>query len=176
MKGQIRLATAKFPHKCIGSRLDTIARMALWEVGLDYKHGTGHGVGHYLNVHEGPIGISWRPYPDDPGLEKGMVLSDEPGYYLDGKFGIRLENLVQVVAADKDQISSEAVTEFLTFEPLTLVPIQTKMILPELLSKDELDYLNDYHEICREKVGTLLRELGNNEALNYLLRETKPIG
>ena len=168
LKGQIRLATQKFPNKTIGSRLDTIARLALWDVGLDYKHGTGHGVGSYLNVHEGPMGISWRPYPDDPGLQKGMVLSDEPGYYLDQKFGIRIENLVKVVDAP--------IENFLTFETLTLVPIQTKMILPELLTKDELDYLNDYHELCREKVGTLLRELGHSDALNYLVRETEPLG
>ena len=83
----IRLAQAIFPTKIKGNYLDTLARMSLWEVGLDYSHGTGHGVGSYLNVHEGPMGISWRPYPDDPGLQVGMVLSNEPGYYQDGEFG-----------------------------------------------------------------------------------------
>jgi len=178
LKGQIRLATAKFPNKCVGSRLDSIARLALWEVGLDYKHGTGHGVGSYLNVHEGPIGISYRPYPDDHGLQKGMILSDEPGFYLDGEFGIRLENLVQVVGADvahSDKWSS-GTGDFLTFDTLTMVPVQSKLILPELLTREELDWLNEYHETCREKVGPVLREMGNTEALNYLVTETKPLG
>ena len=87
LKGQISVRKAIFPSKIKGNYLDTLARMSLWEVGLDYSHGTGHGVGHYLNVHEGPMGISWRPYPDDPGLQVGMVLSNEPGCYLDGEFG-----------------------------------------------------------------------------------------
>merc|ERR1712002_1006283 len=78
LKGQIRIARAVFPTKTKGSYLDTLARVSLWEVGLDYSHGTGHGVGSFLNVHEGPMGISWRPYPDDPGLQVGMVLSNEP--------------------------------------------------------------------------------------------------
>jgi len=178
LKGQIRLATMKFPNKCIGSRLDTVARLALWEVGLDYKHGTGHGVGSYLNVHEGPMGISWRPYPDDPGLQKGMILSDEPGFYLDGEFGIRIENLVQVVGAETAHGSkwTSGPGEFLTFDTLTLTPIQSKLILPELLTKEELEWLNEYHEKCREKVGSLLKEMGNTEALNYLIRETEPLG
>ena len=89
LKGQIKVAQAVFPSKIKGNYLDTLARISLWEVGLDYGHGTGHGVGAYLNVHEGPMGISWRPYPDDPGLQVGMVLSNEPGYYQDGEFGIR---------------------------------------------------------------------------------------
>lgn len=83
-----------------GERLDTLARKALWDVGLDYLHGTGHGVGMFLNVHEGPMGISYRPYPDDPGLMEGMILSNEPGYYEDGKFGIRIESLVLVKKAE----------------------------------------------------------------------------
>merc|ERR1719242_2639123 len=114
LKGQIRLAQSIFPTKIIGNYLDTLARISLWEVGLDYSHGTGHGVGAYLNVHEGPMGISWRPYPDDPGLQEGMVLSNEPSYYMDNNF--------------------------LTFENLTVVPIQVKMILANLLSKEELEY------------------------------------
>jgi methionine aminopeptidase len=90
LKGQISVRQAVFPSKIKGNYLDTLARMSLWEVGLDYSHGTGHGVGAYLNVHEGPMGISWRPYPDDPGLQVGMVLSNEPGCYLDGEFGKHL--------------------------------------------------------------------------------------
>ena len=86
-----------FPDKLKGNFLDPFARAALWEVGLDYGHGTGHGVGSYLNVHEGPSGISFRVNPNDPGVQEGMIMSNEPGYYEEGQFGIRLENLVQVV-------------------------------------------------------------------------------
>ena len=93
LKGQISVRQAIFPSKIKGNYLDTLARMSLWEVGLDYSHGTGHGVGAYLNVHEGPMGISWRPYPDDPGLQVGMVLSNEPGCYLDGEFGKQIIRL-----------------------------------------------------------------------------------
>ncbi|KAK3856778.1 hypothetical protein Pcinc_036921 [Petrolisthes cinctipes] len=91
LKGLINVATCVFPSKIKGNCLDSLARVCLWEVGLDYGHGTGHGIGMYLNVHEGPMGVSWRSYPDDPGLQLGMFLSDEPGYYEDGKFGIRIE-------------------------------------------------------------------------------------
>lgn len=100
LKGHITLASAVFPSLLKGERLDTLARKALWDVGLDYLHGTGHGVGMFLNVHEGPMGISYRPYPDDPGLMEGMILSNEPGYYEDGKFGIRIESLVLVKKAE----------------------------------------------------------------------------
>ena len=99
MQGHIALARAVFPAGLAGHLLDSFARAPLWSAGLDYMHGTGHGVGHYLNVHEGPSGISFRPHPNDPGIQRGMVFSDEPGYYEDGKFGIRVENLVQVVEA-----------------------------------------------------------------------------
>ena len=94
--GQMRLNRAIFPSKTTGHQLDILARTSLWEVGLNYLHGTGHGVGSYLNVHEGPMGISYKYQSQDPGLVQGMILSNEPGYYEDGNFGIRLENLVQV--------------------------------------------------------------------------------
>ena len=100
LKGQISVRQAIFPSKIKGNYLDTLARMSLWEVGLDYSHGTGHGVGAYLNVHEGPMGISWRPYPDDPGLQVGMVLSNEPGCYLDGEFGKHII-LIKVAGASR---------------------------------------------------------------------------
>ena len=163
-----------FPDKLVGNCLDSFARASLWQVGLDYMHGTGHGVGAYLNVHEGPMGISWRPYPDDPGLQENMVLSNEPGYYEDGKFGIRLENLVRVVKAKTAHNFNNR--DYLTFEDLTLVPIQQKMICPSLLTREEVDYINDYHEQCRNKVGPLLREMGKKEGLDWLMRETEPIG
>ncbi|XP_075222774.1 aminopeptidase P isoform X3 [Lycorma delicatula] len=173
-KGQVALGTSVFPHKLLGNSLDPRARKFLWDVGLDYSHGTGHGVGAYLNVHEGPFGISWRPYVDDPGLQEGMFLSNEPGYYEDGKFGIRLENVMRIVKAKTPYNFTNKT--FLTFETVTFVPIQTKMLLPDLLTQEEITYLNDYHNACREKVGPLLKEMGYHEAIEWLYRETEPIG
>lgn len=100
VKGHIALASVIFPQLTKGNMLDTLARKSLWDVGLDYLHGTGHGVGMFLNVHEGPMGISYRPYPDDPGLVEGMILSNEPGFYEEDKFGIRVENLVLIKKAN----------------------------------------------------------------------------
>ena len=167
-----------FPQGTSGHRLDSFARACLWQAGLDYAHGTGHGVGSYLNVHEGPMGIGKRPRTSDPGLEAGMVLSNEPGYYEDGKFGVRIENLVKVVKADtKHRFDNK---DYLTFEDLTLVPIQRKLIVPSMLDQEEISYLNDYHIRCREELCGLLREVGTSqehkEAINWILRETEPLG
>nr|CAD7434517.1 unnamed protein product [Timema monikensis] len=156
-----------------GNCLDTLARKFLWDIGLDYLHGTGHGIGSYLNVHEGPMGISWRTYPNDPGLQEGMFLSNEPGYYEDGKFGIRLENIFYIVPATLPFNFKNR--GFLTFRTVTLVPIQTKMLVTSLLTEKEVDYLNSYHRECREVVGTKLKELGHQEAWEWLYRETEPI-
>jgi len=175
LKGHIALATAVFPNKTKGHCLDSFARQHLWQVGLDYLHGTGHGVGSFLNVHEGPSGISWRVYPNDPGLQAGMILSDEPGYYEDGNFGIRIETLVKVVEV-KTKFTMPSKSIFLTFEPVTVVPIQAKMILPELMTQQELEWLNGYHQTCRDRVGPLLKQLGKTEALEWLVNETQPIG
>uniref|UniRef100_A0A1B6FBQ8 Xaa-Pro aminopeptidase 1 n=1 Tax=Cuerna arida TaxID=1464854 RepID=A0A1B6FBQ8_9HEMI len=171
-KGHMALATVVFPAKIKGNCLDSLARLSLWAVGLDYMHGTGHGIGSYLNVHEGPMGISWRPYPDDPGLQEGMFLSNEPGYYEDGQFGIRIENIQRIVPV-KTKYEKK---EFLTFEVVALAPIQVKMLEPELLTKEEIDWLNKYHSIVREKVTPVLQKLGRTEALEWLHRETQPIG
>nr|CAD7463726.1 unnamed protein product [Timema tahoe] len=173
-KGQTFLGTAVFPNKIKGNCLDTLARKFLWDIGLDYLHGTGHGIGSYLNVHEGPMGISWRTYPNDPGLQEGMFLSNEPGYYEDGKFGIRLENIFYIVPATVPFNFKNR--GFLTFRTVTLVPIQTKMLVTSLLTEKEVDYLNSYHRECREVVGTKLKELGHQEAWEWLYRETEPIG
>ncbi len=174
LKGQTRLSMAVFPRQSKGHRLDSLARTSLWEIGLDYGHGTGHGVGSYLNVHEGPMGISWRPHPDDCGLMEGQVLSNEPGYYEDGKFGIRIENLVKVVSANTKHDFNK--TGFLTFEQLTVVPIQVKMIEPSLLTREEIVFLNNYHQKCLDDVGPLLREMGFKDGLKWLINETKPVG
>ncbi|XP_037093227.1 xaa-Pro aminopeptidase 1-like [Pollicipes pollicipes] len=175
LKGQIALATAVFPNKTRGTLLDPLARLALWNVGLDYSHGTGHGIGSYLNVHEGPMTIHSRPQPpSEAGLEQGMFVSDEPGYYEDGQFGIRLENIVRVVpAATKHNFGGRG---FLTFTHVTLVPVQTKMLVPELLTQQEIGWLNDYHAECRETVGAVLQAQGRTAAHAWLLRETETLG
>ncbi|XP_046442991.1 xaa-Pro aminopeptidase 1-like [Daphnia pulex] len=174
LKGQMSLATCLFPSKIKGNVLDVLARKALWDVGLDYLHGTSHGVGHYLCVHEGPMGISWRVYPDDPGLSENMVLSNEPGFYQDGEFGIRIENLVKIVPAKPENNFKDR--KFCTFENLTFVPIQQKMIIAEMLTKEEVAYIDQYHTQCRDKVAPLLQKMNKKEGLNWLMRETEPVG
>ncbi len=139
MKGHIAIATLVFPEGVGGAHLDAFARRALWQAGLDYDHGTGHGVGSYLSVHEGPVSLSRlaRPVP----INAGMILSNEPGYYLPDHYGIRLENLVLVQTAEL----SGANKPFLRFETLTLAPFDRRLIDPELLEAAELDWLNAYH-------------------------------
>ncbi|XP_023605254.1 xaa-Pro aminopeptidase 1-like, partial [Myotis lucifugus] len=136
LKGHIAVSAAIFPTGTKGHLLDSFARSALWDSGLDYLHGTGHGVGSFLNVHEGPCGISYKTFSDEP-LEAGMIVTDEPGYYEDGAFGIRIENVVLVVPVKTKYNFSNRGS--LTFEPLTLVPIQTKMIdVDSLTDKEDL--------------------------------------
>uniref|UniRef100_A0A4W4F960 Xaa-Pro aminopeptidase 1 n=1 Tax=Electrophorus electricus TaxID=8005 RepID=A0A4W4F960_ELEEL len=172
LKGHIAVSAAVFPNGTKGHLLDSFARAALWDSGLDYLHGTGHGVGCFLNVHEGPCGISYKTFADEP-LEAGMILSDEPGYYEDGSFGIRLENVVLVVPTKPKYNYRNRGS--LTFEPITLVPIQLKMIRSELLTQKERDWLNDYHRKCQEIIGAELERQGRKEALDWLIRETQPI-
>ncbi|XP_035773576.1 xaa-Pro aminopeptidase ApepP-like [Anopheles albimanus] len=173
LKGQIALGTAIFPRKVKGQFLDTIARKALWDIGLDYGHGTGHGIGHFLNVHEGPMGIGIRVMPNDPGLEENMFLSNEPGYYKDGQFGIRIEDIVQVVEANVG-------TNFdgrgaLTFSTITMCPIQTHLIDVSLLTPAERQHINSYHERVRVELLPLLREANDTETIAWLERSTEPI-
>jgi Xaa-Pro aminopeptidase len=172
LKGVIRLATAVFPTKIDGHRLESFARASLWEAGLDYLHGTGHGVGAFLNVHEGPCGINSRPSKGP--LEAGMFLSDEPGFYEDGSFGIRTENIIQIVEASTPYRFKNK--QFLTTDTITLCPIQQKMIVPELLTAQEVAWLNDYHTKCFEVVGPLLKERGKLEAYKWLQEQTALIG
>lgn len=171
-KGQWQMGTLIFPNKVKGRALDTLARQFLWEYGLDYGHGTGHGVGSFLNVHEGPMGIGTRDYPDDPGLQVNMFLSNEPGYYEDGQFGIRLEDIVQIVKADapRDFTGRGA----LTFHTVTLCPIHTKLIKVELLSESERIGLNAYHKRVYDTLSPLL-DRSDTLTLAWLRKETTPI-
>jgi Xaa-Pro aminopeptidase len=151
LKGHIAIATAIFPENVAGVRLDAFARHALWQVGLDYDHGTGHGVGSYLSVHEGPISIS--PHLRPAVLAEGMIVSNEPGYYLPGSHGIRIENLLLVRPAD-----ANTGKPFLRFEDLTLAPYDRTLIDTTLLRPDELDWINAYqarvlHEVRPNLAG-----------------------
>ena len=167
--GHIALATVVFPEGVAGPHLDTLARQALWQEGLDYDHGTGHGVGAYLSVHEGPAGIS-RAAQAVP-LAAGMVLSDEPGYYLPGQYGIRLENLLLVQQAD----FPAAKRKFLRFETLTLAPFDAALIEPSLLTPAALHWLNDYHARVLATLGPQLQAAEDAAALAWLIAATKPL-
>lgn len=141
LKGHLRLMAARFPEGVSGQNLDAIARGPLWEQGLDYRHGTGHGVGYLLSVHEGPQNIRWKAGRDKAvPLEPGMIFSNEPGYYEEGKFGIRHENLMLVVKGDKT-----AYGQFLQLEPLTMAPFDREAIEVSLLNEEEIRVLNAYH-------------------------------
>lgn len=147
LKGHIAIATAVFPQGVGGAHIDAFARRALWQIGLDYDHGTGHGVGSYLSVHEGPVSISRLARP--VAIAPGMILSDEPGYYLPDCYGIRLENLLMVQKADLPDASKP----FLRFETLTLAPFDRRLIDPALLDSAERDWLNAYHARVLAEVG-----------------------
>ncbi len=149
LKGHIALAAARFPQGTTGSQLDALARRALWAEGLDYDHGTGHGVGSYLSVHEGPQRISKLPNPQP--LLPGMILSDEPGYYKAGAYGIRIENLLAVRSS-----AGEAERPMLEFEVLTLAPIDLALVEPSLLDGPEQAWLNAYHARVRELLTPML--------------------
>lgn len=149
LKGHIALAQAQFPDGTAGGQLDMLARQPLWDAGLDYDHGTGHGVGCYLCVHEGPQRISKRG--GDVALAPGMILSNEPGYYKTGEYGIRIENLVLVV--EREQVEGK---RFLGFNTLTLAPIDTRLIERKLLLDHERAWLNHYHQRVLEALSPLL--------------------
>lgn len=151
LKGHISLGKALFPFGTTGSQLDPLARYSLWEAGLDYDHGTGHGVGSYLNVHEGPQRIS--KYPSTVALQPGMIVSNEPGYYKTDAYGIRIESLVIVV---EKGIPPKGERPLLGFETLTVVPIDQSLIVVEMLTPQERAWLNDYHKRVRETLTPLL--------------------
>ena len=165
LRGHIALATARFPRGTTGAQLDALARQFLWQAGLDYDHGTGHGVGHYLNVHEGPQRISRMG--SAAALAPGMVVSNEPGYYKTGAYGIRIENLVAVKEADD---SDEG---FLGFETLTLAPIDRTLIDPAMLTADERAWLDAYHARVAETLAPLLAD--DAATLAWLRAATAPL-
>ncbi|WP_339862770.1 aminopeptidase P family protein [Paremcibacter congregatus] len=165
LKGHISVARARFPVGRSGAHLDTLARRSLWDVGLDYDHGTGHGVGCYLGVHEGPQSISQRGF--EVALEPGMVLSNEPGFYKPGEYGIRIENLMAVQPSHfEDEERSMNI-----FETLTFVPIDTGLINAHMMTSTEITWLNIYHAQVREKIAPFLE----GKELAWLHRATQSI-
>lgn len=150
LKGNIALASAKFPRGTRGTQLDVLARSAMWHYGINFLHGTGHGIGHFLNVHEGPQAIRMNDVPVT--LQPGMTISDEPGIYKKGKHGIRIENILSVCMDS----TSEEFGDFYRFETMTLCPIDTKPIIKELLHSEEIEWLNNYHEMVYNKISPFL--------------------
>lgn len=171
LQGHVRLAMAKFQYGCSGANLDVLARGPLWERGLDFNHGTGHGVGYLLNVHEGPQNINWKirtagRRENATPLEEGMLTSNEPGFYLEGKYGIRTENLMLCKKAEKNPYG-----QFMEFETVTLVPYEREAILPEMLTDKELEWVNNYHKRVWEAVSPLLE----GEEKEWLRQATEEI-
>lgn len=162
LKGHIALSSVKFLHGATGSNLDVLARQPIWKYGMDYKCGTGHGVGIFLNVHEGPQRFSQTPNIDK--LEPGMVITNEPGIYKEGKHGIRTENMLVVV---KDEETDDGL--FLVFEPITYCPIDLDAIDEILLTSEEKKWLEDYHQMVYTKLEPYL----NEEEKAWLAKETR---
>lgn len=174
LKGVIALDKAVFPKGTSGFALDTFARQFLWEEGLDYRHGTGHGVGSYLNVHEGPIGIGTHIQYSEVALSAGNVLSDEPGYYEDGNFGIRIENVI--MAREAHTKHSFGDKPYLGFEHVTMVPLCRRLLNLALLTPPELDWINAYHAEVRQKTEPFFD--GDDEGKRtrkWLERETEKL-
>lgn len=169
LQGMIAVHRARFPKGVAGLHLDALARAPLWATGRDYDHGTGHGVGVYLSVHEGPQGLSRR---GKTPLEPGMILSNEPGYYREGAFGIRIENLIHVVEAPT---GADPHRKMLGFETLTFAPIDRRLILADWLSAAERTWLNDYHAQVLAKIAPLLRSEGHSSTTQWLTQACAPI-
>lgn len=165
LKGHLQLQAMHFPKGTTGLQLDTAARTAMWREGYDFGHGTGHGVGHVLGVHEGPAQIR-KNYRQDTvkPIQAGHVITDEPGIYVQGRFGVRIENCLLCVPAQETEFGS-----FLKFEPLTLCPYDRKLIVPEMLTCEERCWLNGYHDMVRKVIAPLLK---NASELEWLLRAT----
>ncbi|KAK2803391.1 hypothetical protein FQN50_007050 [Emmonsiellopsis sp. PD_5] len=171
LKGMIAIDSAVFPKGTTGFALDAFARQFLWKQGLDYLHGTGHGVGSYLNVHEGPMGIGTRVQYSEVAIAAGNVISDEPGFYEDGNFGIRIENVIMAREVKTKYGFGEK--PWLGFEHVTMTPLCQKLIVPSLLSDEEKKWVNDYHTEVWEKTSGFFEK--DELTRNYLKRETRPI-
>jgi Xaa-Pro aminopeptidase len=169
LKGTLALSRARFPRGTPSPMLDTLARAPLWDQGLDFGHGTGHGVGYFLNVHEGPQSISKAVVHPDMAMERGMITSVEPGLYRPGRWGVRIENLVLNVPVTTPE--GDAFGEFLGFETLTLCPIDTRCIDRSLLRDDEVSWLNDYHALVRKRLAPRV----SGDALAWLEERTAPL-
>lgn len=169
--GHIALDRVIFPTGTTGFMLDCLARMYLWEAGLDYRHGTGHGVGHFLNVHEGPQSISFHIRANEVAFKPGMTITNEPGFYLDGRYGIRIENVLIVKEAKTENNFGEV--KFLQFENITMVPISTNLMDTNLMTEKDIKWVNDHHERCWDLVSPLLQN--DKLALEWLRKETLPI-
>ena len=155
-RSNMNLANARFLYGCTGQNLDILARGPLWDLGLDFKHGTGHGVGYVLNVHEGPNGFRWRTVAernDSAVLEEGMITTDEPGIYIEGKYGIRTENELVCRKGEKNEYG-----QFMYFENITYVPIDLDAIDPKQMTSVEKQRLNDYHANVYRVVSPYLNE------------------
>jgi len=162
LKGHIAIATALYPENTSGAQLDSLARVALWQAGLDFDHGTGHGVGSYLSVHEGPARISKLGHV---ALRRGMILSNEPGYYKTAAYGIRIENLVLVIAAPEPAGAEKPLN---AFETLSLAPIDRRLVDTALLTAKERHWLDSYHE----RVHQALAPLADDETRAWLEQAT----
>ena len=168
-RSMLHLMSAKFLYGCSGQNLDVLARGPFWERGLDYKHGTGHGVGHILNVHEGPNGFRWKVSADrseSARLEEGMITTDEPGIYLEGKYGVRLENELLCRRAEKNEYG-----QFMRFDTLTLVPIDLDALEPSAMNENERACLNAYHQTVYETIAPHL----NAQEAAFLKEYTRAI-
>eukprot|EP00898_Chlorokybus_atmophyticus_P006268 jgi/Chlat1/6642/Chrsp49S06121 len=169
LQGHIALDTVVFPNGTNGHVLDVLARRALWDAGLDYRHGTGHGVGSFLNVHEGPQLISFRLPAVSVPMKANMTITNEPGYYEDGNFGLRIENVMVVREVTlKHNFDNKG---FLGFEHITYVPLQSKLMDLTLMSAKEMDWVDHYHTECREKLAERL----DGAAKEWLMRATEPL-
>ncbi len=168
LKGNLDLASAVFPAGTAGANLDILARGPLWKLRKDYNHGTGHGIGYFLNVHEGPQNINWKigkRHGNDIPLACGMVVSDEPGFYLAGEYGIRTENDIAVVKKEENGYDT-----YLGFEVLTLAPIDVTPVIWEDMTREETEFLNDYHKTVYEKLSPYL----DTETAEWLKDHTAP--
>lgn len=174
LKGFISMGMSTFPRNAPFSFFDAMARRALWDVGLNYGHGTGHGIGAYLNVHEYPPLISSAN--GDPGMVENMFTSNEPGFYKEGEFGIRIEDVVQAVPANESKLKGHFDdVGALEFYHITMVPIQISLIKVDLLTSQEIKWLNDYHERVYTNTEKVLESLGDNDARSWLFEQTRPI-